>query len=171
MKRFLTKIFILTAFIITESCFSLKYDFKGGVNIPTHIQTFSVQFFENRAKLVEPTFSQRFTDELKAHLEGNTSLRLVNGMGDVDFSGTITKYQITPQAVSAGDLSALTRFTIAVKLEYRDQKVPENEFDKTISAYREFPTSEPFSSVEESLSEEIMDEIIEQIFNAAFVNW
>lgn len=171
MKRFLTVIMAFAPLLIAYSCFSLKYDFKGGVNIPAHVQTFSVQFFENRAKLVEPTFSQRFTDELKAHLEGNTSLRLVNGMGDIDFSGTITTYQITPQAVSAGDQSALTRFTIAVKLEYSDQKIPENEFEKSISAYREFPTSEPFSSVEESLSQEIMEEIIEQIFNAAFVNW
>lgn len=171
MKKISSIIFISSLFIILGSCFSLKYDFKGGVNIPAHIQSYSVQYFDNRAKLIEPTFSQRFTDELKAYLESNTNLRLVNGVGDVDFSGVISKYDITPQAIAAGDQASMTRFTIAVKLEYKDQKIPENEFEKTISAYREFPTSDSFNTVEESLSQEIMEEIIEQIFNAAFVNW
>lgn len=171
MKKLPSIIIISVFFITLESCFTINYDFKGGVNIPAHIKSYSVQFFENRAKLIEPTFSQRFTDELKAYLESNTNLRLVNGIGDIDFSGVITKYNITPQAISAGDQAAMTRFTIAVKLEYKDQKIPENDFEKTISAHRDFPTSDAFSSVESELSQEIMEEIIEQVFNAAFVNW
>ncbi len=171
MKKFSSIILFVYLVITVSSCFSLNYDFKGGVSIPAHIQSYSVQYFDNRSDLIEPTFSQRFTDALKANLESNTNLRLVNGVGDVDFSGTISKYDITPQSIAAGDQASMTRFTIAVKLEYRDQKIPENEFDKTISAYRDFPTSDSFSSREEELSQEILEEIIEQIFNAAFVNW
>ncbi len=164
---------ILFTFITLFSggCFTIKYDAKGGVSIPPHIQTFSVQLFDNRARLVEPTFSQRFTDELKVYIENNTSLRLINGIGDADFSGQITTYEITPQAISAGEQSELTRFSIAVKVEYKDQKQPEQDFEKTISAFRDFPSSSAFNSVEEELSQQIMEEIVELVFNAAFVNW
>lgn len=157
--------------LFLSGCFSVKYDFKGGVNIPPHIQSFSVQMFENRAQLIEPTFSQRFTNGFKDYLEGNTNLRMVSGVGDIDFSGTISTYEITPQAISANDQAAMSRFTIAINLNYKDQTDPENDFERSISAYRDFENTKSFNSVEASLSDEIMDEIIELAFNAAFVNW
>jgi hypothetical protein len=165
---------ITTTGLLFSSCFSLNYDFKGGVTIPPHIKTFSVQYFDNRAQLVEPTFSQQFTDELRQYIESNSSLKYVRGMGDIDFSGTITTYQITPQAFSSSggqDQAAMTRFTIGVKASYTDVKEPDNDFEKTVSAYREFESTTSFTAVEESLSEELREEIIEQIFNSAFVKW
>lgn len=168
------QILLAIAGLFVSSCFSLRYDFKGGVTIPPHIKTFSVQYFDNRAQLVEPTFSQKFTDELRQYIESNTNLRYVRGMGDIDFSGTISTYQITPQAFSSTggqDQAAMTRFSIGIKATYTDVKEPDNDFDKTVSGYREFESTTSFSSVEESLSEEIREEIIEQLFNAAFVNW
>lgn len=171
MKQ-ISKICISVALLLLAGgCFTIRYDAKGGVTIDPHIETFSVQLFVNRASLVEPTFSQDFTDELKSYIENNTSLRLINGMGDVDFSGVITTYEISAQAISANDESAMTRFTIGIKFEYKDRKQPENNFEKTVSAYRDFDNTESFSSVQDELSEEIMDEIIELVFNAAFVNW
>lgn len=169
----LSVIFALTG-LLFSSCFTVGYDARGGVTIPPHIKTFSVQYFDNRAQLVEPTFSQRFTDELRQYIESNSSLKYVRGMGDIDFSGTITTYQITPQAFSSSggqDQAAMTRFTIGVKASYSDIKMPDNDFEKTVSAYREFESTKNFTTEEESLSEELREEIIEQIFNAAFVNW
>lgn len=171
MKKLVNTALIILTLSLAGGCFSLNYDFKGGVSIPTHVSSFSVQFFENRAKLVEPTFSQTITEELKEYIQSNTNLRQSNSVGDVDFSGVITDYQISPQAISSGDESAMTRFTISVKVNYRDQKDPEQNFEKSISAFREFETSTSFTSVEEELTEDIVDELIELIFNAAFVNW
>ncbi|MBN2486370.1 MAG: LptE family protein [Bacteroidales bacterium] len=163
-------VLILPVFI-AAGCFSLRYDFKGGVSIRPEIKTFSVQYFDNRASLVEPSFSQRFTDALREYIEKNTNLRYVNGLGDVDFSGHISTYQITSQAVVSGESSAMVRFTIGVKFSFMDTKLPEEDFDKTLSAFREFASTQSFSSVEQSLSGEIIDELIEQIYIAAFVNW
>jgi hypothetical protein len=158
-------------FLFLSGCFQLKYDFKGGVSIRPEIKTFSVQYFNNRARLIEPSFSQRFTDGLRDYIQGNTNLRFVTGLGDVDFSGIISTYEYTPQAISSGETAAKTRFTIAVKVKYMDIQQPENDFEKTISGFRQFESTSDFAQVEPELSEEILKEIIELVFNAAFVNW
>lgn len=170
MKKF-SLIRILLVALLFGSCFSLKYDFKGGVAVDPKIKTFSVQYFDNKARLVEPLFSQQFTEELKQYIESNTSLRLVTGRGDVDFSGIVSTYEITPQAISSGETAAKTRFKIAVKAKYQNVINPDDEFERSFSQFREFESTTSFNDVEDALSEEIREEIIEQLFNAAFVNW
>jgi preprotein translocase subunit SecF len=170
MKKLFYIIIALVAFM-TAGCFSMKYDFKGGVAIDPKIKTFSVQYFDNKATLVEPTFSQIFTQELQRYIENNTNLRLVVGRGDVDFSGFVSTYQITGQAVTSGETAAKTRFTVGVKVKYSNNINPDDEFDRSFSQFREFESTVSFSDVEETLSAEIREEIIEQIFIAAFVNW
>ena len=161
----------LILLLFMESCFTIRYDMKGGADINPAIETVSVQYFNNRASRIEPSLSQNFTDALKDYMENNTRMRVVNTVGDVDFSGEITDYRIESVAISAGDMSAKTRFTIAVRVKYTNSADPDDSFDASFSRYREFDSTTEFSSVEASLSEEIIDEIIEQIFNKAFVNW
>jgi hypothetical protein len=105
-------LYFIALLLLESGCFSLRYDFKGGVSIDPKIKTFSVQYFDNKATLVEPLFSQTFTEELKQFIENNTNLRLVNGRGDVDFSGFVQTYRITPQAITSGETASKTRFTI-----------------------------------------------------------
>jgi hypothetical protein len=168
----LTRTFILLiTTLLLAGCFSLRYDMKGGADIDTKIQTVSVQYFNNRSTRVEPSLSQKITDGLKEYMESNTKLRVINTIGDVDFSGEITEYRIEPIAISAGDQAAKTRFTIAVRVKYNNSINSDDSFDTSFSRYREFESSRDFSSVEAALTEEILDEIIEQIFNKAFVNW
>ena len=161
----------LILLLFMESCFTIRYDMKGGADINPSIETVSIQYFNNRASRIEPSLSQNFTDALKDYMENNTRMRVVNTVGDVDFSGEITDYRIESVAISAGDMSAKTRFTIAVRVKYTNSADPDDSFDASFSRYREFDSTTEFSSVEASLSEEIIDEIIEQIFNKAFVNW
>ncbi len=157
--------------LLLTGCFSIRYDMKGGADINPAIKTVSVQYFNNRAMRVEPSLSQKFTDALKNYMENNTKLRVVNTMGDVDFSGEITNYDIQSVAISAGDVAAKTRFTITVRVKYTNAINPDDSFDTSFSRYRDFDSTKDFGSVESALTEEIIDEIIEQIFNKAFVNW
>jgi hypothetical protein len=157
--------------LFLSNCFTLRYDMKGGADIDPKIQSVSVQYFNNRAMRVEPSLSQRFTDGLKEYLEGNTKLRVVNTIGDVDFSGEISEYKIEPTAISAGDVAAKTRFTITIRVKYTNSVNPDESFDTSFSRYRDFDSTSDFGSVEQSLSKEIVEEIIDLIFNKAFVNW
>lgn len=157
--------------LIFTGCFKFRFYVKNPVTIPTDIQTISVQYFDNRSTRVEPSLSQSFTDDLKEYMERNTKLRMINTIGDVDFSGEITDYRIAPAAIATGDIAAKTRFTITIRVKFTNSKYPDDNFDSSFSRYREFDSSQDFSSVEPGLSEEIITEIIEQIFNKAFVNW
>jgi preprotein translocase subunit SecF len=171
MKIFSRVISAISIIFFISSCFSLRYDFKGGATIDPKIETLSVQFFNNRATRVNPTLSQSFTDALKAYMESNTSLRVINTMGNVDFSGEINKYEISSVGVVSGDLAAKTRFTISIRVKFTNSVNPKNNFDTSFSSFRDFPSTQTFSSVEDEFSKDIINEIIDQIFNKAFVNW
>jgi hypothetical protein len=157
--------------LLTGSCFTIRYDLSGGVTIDPSIKTVSVQYFTNRATLVNPNLSQDFTDKLKSYLESNTKLRVVNTIGDVDFSGEIKGYSTAPIAVSAGETAAKIRFTITIRVKYTNAVNPDDSWDQEFSQYRDYDSGTNFSQVESGLSDEILDDIIEQIFNKAFVNW
>ncbi len=163
-------VFPLLILFMYSGCFTMSYSTKGG-SLDPNLETASVQYFANRATRINPTLSQKFTDGLKEYLESNTKLRVVNTIGDVDFSGEIKNYQINLEAVVAGDVAAKTRFTIAIRVKYTNSHNPDNNFDTSFSAFRVFDSSQNFKSVEEELTEEIIDEILDKIYNKAFVNW
>lgn len=162
---------IVIASVFTNSCFTVKYDFKGGVKIDPRVKTFSVQYFDNRAPRIEPTLSQRLTESIKDYVESNTNLKLVNGYGDVDFSGTITDYSIKASAITAGDVAAQTRFTISVKVKYSNIYDTEGSYEQSFSKSLDFDSDSDISTVESEYSEDMIDEIVELIFNKAFINW
>jgi hypothetical protein len=156
---------------ILSSCFTTKYDFKGGASINPSIKTLSIQYFNNRATRINPSLSQNFTEALKAYMESNTNLRVVNTMGDINFSGEISGYDINSTGIAAGDVASKTRFTITIRVKYNDSINPNNNFDTSFSKFKDFDSKINFPSVESELSKDIINEIIEQIFNKAFVNW
>ena len=165
---------LICAFLLLflmNSCFTIRYDLSGGVSIPPEISTVSVQYFNNRATLVNPNLSQDFTDKLKSYIESNTKLRVVNTIGDIDFSGVIKDYSTQPTAISANEIAAQIRFSITITVKYTDAVNPDDSWNQDFTRYRDFDSDKNFSSVESQLSDEILDDIIEQIFNKAFVNW
>jgi hypothetical protein len=170
MKILFRYSFLSLLLFTVSGCFSLKYDLKGGATINPKIKNLSVQFFSNRTGL-NPNLGTHFTEGLKDYMEKNTSLRLVNTMGDVDFSGEINKYDIVSMGIVAGDVAAKTRFTIGIRVKFTDYIDTKNSFDTGFSGYRDFDSKQMFSTVEEDLANQIINDIIEQIFNKAFVNW
>jgi len=143
----------------------------SGASIPDNINNFSVQYFENRAPLINPTLSQNFTEGLKDRVTQESRLILKNGTGDVDFSGEITGYTVRPMAIQADALSAMTRLTVTVKVRYKNYKDPKVNWESSFSAFREFDSSLNINDVEEEYVGEIIEEITENIFNKTFSDW
>jgi hypothetical protein len=171
MKFNKTRIITFLSLIFLSGCFSMKYDFKGGPTFDPKIKTLSVQYINNRALNVNPTLSQTFTDKLRAYMESNTDLRVVNTVGDVDFSGEITNYGLSTATISSGDRQSQMRFTITIRIKYTNSVNPDSNFDTSFSQYRDFSSNTNFNEIEEAKTEEIVNDLIEQIFNKAFVNW
>lgn len=168
-KRYLSVILILLTGLFVNQC-KVSYSFSG-VNISPEIKTVSVQYFQNRAPIVQAQLSQLFTDALIDRIQSNTSLQLTTGQADIDFSGEIRNYETRPTAITGQETAARNRLTISVRVKYSNSKDPELDFDTSFSRYEDYDASENLADVEDELMDIIVGYLIDDIFNKAFVNW
>lgn len=148
----------------------IHYDLKGS-NIPADVQTFSVDFFNNEAQLVNPNLSISFTEKLKTKFQSQSKLNLATSNGDYSFGGSIKEYKVIPATINGSTATAQNQFNITVKVVFICPAYPEKNFTKDFSFFRTFDATKDFSSVENSLSDEITDNIVQQIFAAAALDW
>jgi hypothetical protein len=144
----------------------------------TNARTIQIEEFFNNTDLGPANLGQTFTNRLKDYFQQNSSLSVVKENGELQLEGMMSAYQISQIApVSGGsgnvsDVAALTRLTIAVKVNYVDTIEPKNNFkDRTFSFYADFPNTQDLNAVRESLEKKIFDQIFNDIFNATIANW
>jgi len=160
---------ILLIPVLFHGC-KVTYSFSGA-SISPEVKTISIQYFQNRASLVQPALSQNLTDALIDKCKSQTSLSFVNGLGDVNFEGEITDYNTRPLTVSADAQAAVNRFTITVRVEFTNAVDPDLSYEQTFSRFEDYDSALDLSQVEDELSRKIIEMIVEDIFNRAFVNW
>lgn len=148
----------------------VSYSFSGA-SIAPEVKTISVQYFQNRAPLVQPGLSQNLTNALIDKCRSETSLKFINDIGDVNFEGEISDYNTRPLTVGADARAATNRFSITVRVKFTNAIQPDFSYEQTFSRYADYPSNLDLSQVEDELSEEIINMIIEDVFNQAFVNW
>lgn len=169
MLRFSMAFPLLLTLLIT-AC-SISYKFNGASIDYTKVKTISILDFTNQAPYVNPTLAPQFTEDLKDIYIKQTRLQMVRGNGDLELEGEITGYDFVPMAVKEDALASQTRLTITVRVRYANRVNPEEDFEQSFSAYREFDSNLMPQQVEGSLCEEISKEIIDQIYNATVANW
>ncbi|MFW6310107.1 MAG: LptE family protein [Prolixibacteraceae bacterium] len=168
-KSIVLLISVLLATGIFNSC-KIGYSFTGA-NISPAVKTFSVYYFPNRARLVNPTLSQTFTEALREKLQRQTSLNELAEDGDLIFEGQITGYEVRPMSIQKDDMAALNRLTISVRVKYTNTIDPDQSIDRTFSAFEDFDSSQTLNAVEDGLVPEIIEKLNEDIFNATLANW
>ena len=161
---------MVTLSLVTLQQCKVGYSFSG-VNISEEVETYSVEYFPNRAALVQAQLSQVFTDALMDKIQGNTSLDLSNSGGDVQFSGEITGYEMRPAAITSEETAARNRLTITVRVKYINVFDPDLDFDTNFSRYEEYNASQNLADVENDLILLIVSDLVEDIFNKAFISW
>ncbi len=161
---------IIAFMVLPDSGCKITYSMSGA-SISPDVKTISVQYFENRANLVQPGLSRYITDELMDKCRAQTSLKFVSEAGDVSFEGEITDYKTAPLTVSGEARAAMNRFTIAVRVKFTNVIDPDFSYEQTFSRNEDYDSSKELSQVEDELTEKIVEQLIEDIFNAAFVNW
>ena len=163
-------ILFLIAGITTLSGCKVSYS-ATGASISPAVKTVSIQYFQNRASLVQPGLSQGITNALIDKCKAQTNLKYIYGIGDVNFEGEITDYNTRPLTVAADAQAATNRFTITVKVKFTNAVDPDLNFEQTFSRYEDYNSNLDLSQVEKELAEKIVEMIVEDIFNQAFVNW
>jgi hypothetical protein len=108
---------VTVTLLMTLTGCKVNFSFSG-VNISDEVKTYSVDYFPNRAPLVQAQLSQEFTNALMDKIQGSTSLDLANSGGDVQFSGEITGYAMRPAAITSEETAARNRLTITIRVKY-----------------------------------------------------
>ena len=156
--------------LIATAC-SISYKFNGASIDYTKVKTIMISDFTNQASYVNPTLAPEFTEELKDIYIRQTRLEQVTSNGDLVLEVEVTGYDFTPMAVKEDALASQTRLTITVRVRYMNNTNPDEDFEQSFSAYREFDSNLMVQQVESSLCAEIIEEIVDQVYNATVANW
>ena len=170
IRRSILILFSVLLISVAFTACKISYSFTGA-SIAPNVKTFTVNYFPNRARLVNPNLSQQFTDGLQDKLIRQTSLNQIQEDGDLEFSGQVTDYEVRPMNIQEGDLAAQNRLTVTIKVKFVNNKDHEQDWEKTFSAYEDFDSNNSLSTVEESLVPEIIKKLTDDIFNASIANW
>ena len=162
-------ILIILLFLLVSAC-TIKYSFTGAAISP-EIKTISVQFFQNKSNLVNPSLSQDFTEALKDKFTSQTNLDLTNDMGDLDFDGDITGYSTKPISIQGNETAAQNRLTITVKVKFTNVIEPDNDFESSFTAFEDYSSTQSLDEVEGSLIPDILEKLTEDIFNKSVAKW
>ncbi len=160
----------VAALICVGCSFKVSYTLSGA-SIPVDAKTFSVAYFPNNATMVAPILSSTLTDELKNIYLSRTRLTEVSEGGDFAFEGEITTYTSTTSSVSSDDYALMNRLTVGVRVRFTNLIDDTKSFNKTFSAYQDYPSESLLTEVESSLIPEIVEEIVLSIFQASASDW
>ena len=166
---FLSVLMILVS-ILAAGC-TVSYKFNGSAINYDIYKTINIGEFPIRAALVYPPLQQTFENQLLDAVTRQTRLIEIDGASDLEMTGEITGYSLSPQAVGEDAYATETRLTITVRVRYTDHKNPANDVDQSFSAYRQFSSSLMLTDVQDELCQEISKELVDLIFNATLGNW
>ena len=147
------------------------YPFTG-TSIAPDVKSISIYTIENRAMKVNPALSNTLTNALQDKFRRLTKLEMYPEGGDLEISGMITNYDITPTAVTSNEVASQNRLTITVKITFTNNKHEEESFkDKSFAAFQDYDSNLSIDAVEASLCDDIVEILVEDIFNATVANW
>ena len=167
--RNLLRIAALAATVaIVSSCWIYSF---SGTSIQPDVKTVTINYFEYKAQRVNPSLSNDLTEGLKDKFRKMTRLTQVDEDGDLEITGEVSGYDVRAQAVTAQEVAAQNRLTVSVKISFMNRKYPEEDFEKSFSAYADYDSNNSLDAVEATLCEEIVEKLCEDILNATVANW
>lgn len=162
---------LMTLILAVFNYASCKYSFKDTSPIPEEVQTFRVNFFENKARYVNPQLSPALTERTKQKIIGNTRLRQTNDdNAHYDIGGYVSDYNVTTSGISNNNASA-NRLSVSFHLVFKNTLDPTKNFETDLSNNFDFPANQSLEQAQAALGNEIVKNIVDAIFNKIFSNW
>ncbi|MBP5374135.1 MAG: LptE family protein [Bacteroidales bacterium] len=146
------------------------YSFTG-TSIQADVKTITIPYVEYKALRVNPSLSNLLTEALQDKFRKLTRLEQVDMDGDLELVCEVTGYDVKATAVTADELASQNRLTVTVKAVFSNKKYPEDDVDRSFSAYEDFDATMSLDAVEADLCTTIVDKIVEDIFNATVAQW
>ncbi len=164
---------MLVLSLLLNSC-KIGYSFSGA-SISPAVKSVFVDFFVNRARVVNPTLSQTFTEAMKDKFINEAGLSMARDQGDLEFSGEINGYDVRPLSIQQGtqgqDFASMNRLTVTVKVVFTNNKDHTQDFNTSFSAYYDWESTRSLNSVEGTAVEVIVAQLMDDIFNKSVANW
>ncbi len=168
-KKFIIALALL-AVAVLGGCSIVNYSFSG-TSIQADVKTVTINYFEYKALKVNPNLSNDLTEAMRDKFRKLTKLEQVEMDGDLELQGEVTGYEVRAAAVTANEVAAQNRLTVTVKLKFTNRKYPEDDFEKSFSAYSDYDSNNSLDAVESTLCQEIIDKLVEDMFNASVAQW
>ncbi len=173
MKRYF-KLSGLFAFLFLIFTFATcKYSTKDTAPIPTEIKTFRVNYFENKARYVNPQITPKLTETLKQKIISQTRLRQTNtDDAHYDISGYLSDYSVTTSGV-ANQTAGTNRLNVTFHLIFKNtiDPDPKKSFEADLTTNYDFSAQLSLQQAEAELSDKIVKNVTDAIFNRIFSNW
>lgn len=153
-------------------CFATcKYSTKDTAPIPAEIKTFRVNYFENKARYVNPQLTPAITEALKQKIIGQTRLRQTNNDdAHYDISGYLADYSVTTTGIS-GQTASTNRLNVTFHLIFKNTLDHTKDFETDVTSNYDFSAQLTLPQAEAQLTDQIVKNVTDAIFNKIFSNW
>ena len=150
--------------------FSSCYSFKGA-SLSQDLKTIQISNVRLETAGGPSNLGLEVNEKLKEYFQRNTSLKLSNQNPDLLLEGTITGYELSPQAPTSDDKAGLNRITLKILFKLTNRLDEEKNFEQEFSFYQDFPQNQTLSQVEKALIPKMLDQIILDLFNKIAGDW
>jgi Lipopolysaccharide-assembly len=157
---------ILLVIFVLQSCYSFR-----GISLDPALKTFYIPNMNMQAAGAPPNLSLEFTEKLREYFQRNTSLKVNVQKPDLLFEGTITGYEMVPQAPTSSDKAGLNRLIVRVQMKVTNAQSEEKGYDQEFSFFQDFPQNQSLTQVERELYPRILDQLTIEIFNKTAGDW
>jgi hypothetical protein len=142
-----------------------------GASIPTHLTTVAIPLADDRSVGSPAGLEQRLTDLLIDRFAGRTRLNLVAEEQDADavVFAEIERYSNEPAAVTGGEVAALNRVTISVRIRYVDRVEDRQRLEASFSQRETYDATRVDDEL--ATAERVLAQIADDIFTAATSDW
>jgi len=166
--------FILPISLLLVTIFSFatcKYSFKDTSPIPVEVKTFRVNYFENKARYVNPQLGPQLTEKMKQKIIGSTRLRQTNDdNAHYDISGYVSEYNVSTSGISRNNAST-NRLSVSFHLIFKNTLDEKKNFETDLSNNFDFPANQSLEQAQTALFPEIIKNTVDGMFNKIFSNW
>ena len=173
-SQFKNILFRLPLSILLIAVFSFatcKYSFKDTSPIPLEVKTFRVNYFENKARYVNPQLGPQLTEKMKQKVIGSTRLRQTNDdNAHYDISGYVSDYNVSTSGISRNNAST-NRLSVSFHLIFKNSLDEKKNFETDLSNNFDFPATQSLEQAQTALFPEIIKNTVDGMFNKIFSNW
>ena len=172
MKFSFLKLLLACSFLVVVFSYATcKYSTRDASPIPAEVKTFKVNYFENKARYVNPTLTPQLTERLRQRIIGQTRLRQTNSDdAHYDISGYLTDYSVTTTGV-ANQNASTNRLNVSFHVVFKNTLNQKNDFEADITNNYDFSAQKTLQQAESDLANVILKNLVDGIFNRIFSNW